>query len=525
MIALSAVVPTATVVPIPTPNIQYGDISPLLLVLGVALVGVAVEAFADSRIRNIVQPILAAGGFAVAFGILCYQGDHLSSMRGVKAMSAVDLDGPGLFMQGTILVLAILSVLLVAERKTGSALVEKAALLPGFKGAQAMSNRDGAVQTEAYPLMVFAVSGMMLFATAQSLLVMFIALEILSLPLYLMAGLARRRRLLSQEAALKYFLLGAFSSAIFLYGLALLYGYAGSVDLTAIHNATQDVHRNDLLLYTGMGLLGVGLLFKVSAVPFHSWTPDVYQGSPTPVTAFMAAGTKVAAFGAILRLFFVGFGVVTSDWRPFFWVIAILTMLVGAVLAVTQTDVKRMLAYSSIAHAGFILVAVAGSDTTSISSVMFYLVCYGFTTIAAFAIVTLVRDGEGEATHLSRWQGLARRSPVVASSFALVLLALAGIPLTSGFTAKFAVFSAAVKGGATPLVIVGVLASAIAGFFYARVIVLMFFAEPKDDDTYVAVPGIPTAVALAVGLGVTVALGVVPGRLLQLASDSGVFVR
>src|SRR6185437_914078 len=238
-------------------------------------------------------------------------------------------------------------------------------------------------------LTLFAVGGMLIFPAANNLLLMFVALEVLSLPLYLMAGLARRRRLLSQEAALKYFLLGAFASAFFLYGIALLYGYANSVDLLDILKAQNGSGQSDVLLYLGFGLLIVGLLFKAGIAPFHSWSPDVYQGSPTPVTAFMAACTKIAAFGAILRVLYVGFSISAWDWRPIIWGVAIASMVVGAVVGLTQTDLKRILAYSSIAHAGFILVGLVSLDSAGLSAVLFYLASYGFTTVAAFGMVTL----------------------------------------------------------------------------------------------------------------------------------------
>ena len=324
---------------------------------------------------------------------------------------------------------------------------------------------------------------------------------------------------------MKYFLLGAFSSAFFLYGIAMLYGYAGSVDLSRIAAAVSGSANNDALLLIGMALVGVGLLFKVGAVPFHAWTPDVYQGAPTPVTAFMAAATKVSAFGALLRVYYVALGGEKWDWHPMIWAVAIVTMLFGALVAIVQTDVKRMLAYSSIAHAGFILVGVAATNSKGLSATMFYLVTYGFATLAAFAIVSLVRDGGQEATHLSQWAGLGRRSPVVAGAFALLLLAFAGIPLTSGFAGKFAVFSAAISAGATPLVVVGVISSAIAAFFYARVIVLMFFSAPVVDGPRVIVPSALTTVSVTLGVAVTVVLGLAPQPVLDLANNAAYLVR
>jgi NADH-quinone oxidoreductase subunit N len=510
---------------IQAPSIAYIPLLPILIVFGAAVVGVLIEAFVPERLRRTTQVATSVVGLLAALGSVVYLADQ--GTRRLVAEAAIAVDGPTLFVQGTLCVLGVGSILLLAERRldqSGGEVVSQAANLPGSRDDVALAESTR-VQTEVYPLALFALGGMLLFPACNNLLLMFIALEVLSLPLYLLAGLARRRRLLSQEAALKYFLLGAFSSAFFLYGVALLYGYAGSVDLGDIATATMQTGKSDNLLYLGIAMLAVGLLFKVGAVPFQAWTPDVYQGSPTPVTALMAACTKVAAFGALLRVFYVGFGTSGWDWRPMMWVVAILTMVGGAVLAVTQTDVKRMLAYSSVAHTGFLLVGVIAVNKSGLSGTLFYLLTYGFTTIASFAIVGLVRDSSGEATHLAQWAGLGRRSPVVASSFAFLLFALAGIPLTSGFMAKFAVFKAAAQGGATALVVVGVIASAVTAFFYARVVVLMFFQEPSVEGPTVAVPSSLTAVTIAVGLAVTVVLGVFPQPVLDLAGKAALFMR
>ena len=377
------------------------------------------------------------------------------------------------------------------------------------------------MQTEVFPLTLFALGGMMAFCAANDLLTMFIALEVLSLPLYLMCGLARRRRLLSQEAAVKYFLLGAFASAFFLYGLALLYGYAGSVRFTDIATAAAGSAKSDALLLGGLAMLVVGLMFKGSVGPFHTWTPDVYQGAPTPVTAFMAACTKVAAFGGILRVLSVAFGDTRWEWRGVLWAIAVVSMVIGAVIGLTQTDVKRMIAYSSIAHAGFLLLGAMAITEQGTSGTLFYLLAYGFTTMAVFGVISLVRDADGEATHLSQWAGLSKRSPVVAGVMAFLLLALAGIPLTSGFTAKFAVFSAALGDGMGPLVVVALVASAVAAFFYLRVIVLMYFSEPAADGPTVTVPGAFTTAAITLGVIVTLLLGIVPTLALGWAAGGG----
>jgi NADH-quinone oxidoreductase subunit N len=320
--------------------------------------------------------------------------------------------------------------------------------------------------------------------------------------------------------------LGAFSSAFFLYGTALLYGFAGTVDLGGIARELTNSASQSGLVITGTALLLVGLLFKIGAAPFHQWTPDVYQGSPTSITGFMAACTKVAAFGALLRVMYVALGGIRWDWRPVMYIIAALTMIVGTLFALTQTDIKRMLAYSSVAQAGFMLVGVLATSAAGLAGTMVYLLAYGVATIGAFAIVTLVRDATGEATHLSSWAGLGKKSPLVAGAFALFLLAFAGIPLTSGFTGKFAVFTAGIAGGATPVVIVGVVASAVAAFFYIRVIVLMFFNDPPaDGGASVVVPSSFTTFAITITVALTLVIGVLPQLVLQLVDQAGVFVR
>jgi NADH-quinone oxidoreductase subunit N len=507
---------------IQSPEIAYGPIVPLLIVFGAALIGVLIEAFAPASKRRTLQIAVASLGLLGALASTV----SLAGTHELVFSDAIAVDGVSLFLWGTLAVLGLASIFLLSERSldaSGGAVVAKAAVLPGSR-EDVMLAEATEVQTEVYPLAMFSLGGMMLFPASNNLLLMFIALEVLSLPLYLMAGLARRRRLLSQEAAVKYFLLGAFASAFFLYGVALLYGYAGSVDLGDVFAATGVAQSNEALLFVGLAMLAVGLLFKVGAVPFQAWTPDVYQGSPTPVTAMMAATTKIAAFGALARVLYVGFGRTEWDWRPMMWGIAILTMVVGALLAVTQTDVKRMLAYSSVAHTGFILVGVIALSREGLAGTLFYLLAYGFTTLASFAVVTLVRDSSGEATHLAQWAGLGRKSPLVAGTFAFFLFALAGIPLTSGFMAKYAVFKAGVDEGATALVVVGLLASAVTAFFYARVVVLMFFSEPAPDGPTVSVPSGYTAGAIALGLAVTVVLGILPQPVLDLAERASQLV-
>jgi NADH-quinone oxidoreductase subunit N len=510
---------------ITAPTIHYTLLLPIFIVIGAAMVGVLFEAVIPRGERFIAQvglTIAALLAAVVTVGVISDRTGTTPTPKGsdVPFAGTLAFDKAGWFLQGTILALAVVAVLLMAERSVdvGSPIVASSAVVVGSPEDQRLSRTDR-VQTEIFPMLLFAVGGMMIFTISNNLLVMFVALEVFSLPLYLMAGMARRRRLLSQEAAVKYFLLGAFASAFFLYGLAMLYGYAGTVDLGAIASAATSSTKSDILLYLGLALLLVGLLFKAGIAPFHSWTPDVYQGSPTPVTAFMAACTKVAAFGAILRVLYVAFYNTANDWRPIVWAVAIASMVVGAVFGLTQTDVKRILAYSSIAHAGFILVGLVALDGQGISSVLFYLLTYGFTTLAAFGLLMMVRDADGEATHLSQWSGLARKSPVVAVTMTVLLMSMAGIPLTSGFTGKFYIFRAAYH-VAGPLVVIALVCSAIAAFFYLRIVVLMFFAEPPENSPTIAIPGWSTTMALTLGVVVTVFLGLFPQPIIDLASKA-----
>lgn len=530
---------------IPAPHIEYTQLSPVLIVIGAAIVSVLVEAFVPRKGRHVAQVFLSVLALAAAFAavVALAAGGYGTTKAQIAAMGAIAVDGPALFLQGTILLASIVAVFTFAERRLDPAdhghkvdsFAAEAAAVPGSDHEKA-AVKAGFTTTEVFPLALFAIAGMLVFPAANDLLTLFVALEVFSLPLYLLCAVARRKRLMSQEAAVKYFLLGAFSSAFLLFGIALLYGYAGSVSyatiarvvdgaVVSVDPALADTMGNDVLLLIGFAMVLTGLLFKVGAVPFHMWTPDVYQGAPTPVTGFMAAATKVAAFGALLRLLYVVLPGLTWDWRPVMWGVAIVTMLGGAIVAITQTDIKRLLAYSSIAHAGFLLAGVIAATPAGISSVLFYLGAYSFVTIGAFAVVTLVRDAGGEATHLSKWAGLGRRSPLVAAVFAVFLLAFAGIPLTSGFSGKFAVFAAAADGGAGALVVVGVLSSAIAAFFYIRVIVLMFFSEPKADGPTVAVPSALTTLTITAGVVVTLVLGVAPQYFLDLANQASVFVR
>jgi NADH-quinone oxidoreductase subunit N len=539
-------------VSIPAPSVEYAQLSPMLIMFGAAVAGVLVESFVPRRLRYRLQLVLSLGASIAALVAVVVVASGLRLPGQITVSGSVAIDGPTLLLQGTLLVVGILAIMLIAERRIGTeqpassderlreehyaavshahaggfdAFTPQAAAIPNSPAERA-ADRAGMSQTEVFPLTLFALAGMLLFPASDDLLTMFVALEVLSLPLYLLCGLARRRRLLSQEAAMKYFLLGAFSSAFFLYGIALLYGYAGTLTLSGIDDAIRAHHGGQSMALVGVALLSVGLLFKIGAVPFHSWIPDVYQGAPTPITGFMAAATKIAAFGATLRIFYVALPGLNQQWRPVMWAIAILTMAIGTISAVTQSDVKRMLAYSSVAHTGFILTGVIAANRAGLSSTMFYLVAYGFSTLGAFAVVALVRNAAGEEdTDMSRWAGLGRERPLVGAMFSMFLLAFAGIPLTSGFVAKFAVFGAAMEGGAVPLVIVGVVASGVAAYFYVRVIVLMYFTEAPADPPHVVVPGALSKAAIAVTAAATIVLGIFPQPLLNLCDSAAQFVR
>jgi NADH-quinone oxidoreductase subunit N len=363
---------------------------------------------------------------------------------------------------------------------------------------------------------------MMLLSSAADLIVVFLALEVLSLSLYVMTGFSRTR-LEAQEASLKYFLLGAFSSAFLLYGIAMAYGATGTTSLGGMADALAGETGSLTLALTAAALLTVGFAFKVAAVPFHMWTPDVYQGAPTPVTGFMAAGTKVAGFAALLRVASIALGPLAWELTLALGLIAVLTMFVGSILAIAQDNVKRMLAYSSIAHAGFVLVGVSAANHQGITGSMFYLVAYAAMILGAFGVVILVSRVGEQRTSLASYRGLGRRSPLLAALLAVFLLSLAGLPPTAGFLAKVFVFQAAVSAGLEWLVIMAVIASVVAAFFYLRVLVLTYMQDPEPEDAEERPPTNPApGFAVALAAVITLVLGVLPGLLLDPIQTAGV---
>jgi NADH-quinone oxidoreductase subunit N len=334
---------------------------------------------------------------------------------------------------------------------------------------------------EYYVLMLFAISGMMLMATAADLIMVFLALELLSIPLYVLAGFARPRPD-SEEAALKYFLLGAFSAGFMVYGIALVFGATGTTALDGVVQSTASGAANLTLLSVGAGLILIGLGFKVAAVPFHMWTPDVYQGAPSAVTAFMSVGAKIGGFAALLRVFVLAFPSLSADLTPIFWVMAALTMALGNLLAVAQTNIKRMLAYSSIAHAGYILMALVpfGQKDViagAVASALFYLLAYAFTNFGAWAVVIALEKAEGKGLELDDYAGLGSKYPALAAAMAIFMLSFTGVPPTLGFLGKFFLFSEVLKGGFVGLAIIGVLTSLISAYYYLRVVVVMYMRD------------------------------------------------
>jgi NADH-quinone oxidoreductase subunit N len=486
--------------PLPVPEVDWRAIAPELALAVAGVVLLLVVAFRPRTGRGVLAGLTLAG-LAVAAALTIWNWD----LERVAFEGAVSLDGITRYARAILLAVGILATLMVAQ-------------------GDAREGEPDDSLPEVYPLLLFALLGMVLLAAASDLLVVFIALEILSLSLYVLAG--QTRRLAAQEAAMKYFLLGAFSSAFLLYGIALSYGATGTTNLLGIARASIDPTGDGTLLLAGVGLMAVGFCFKVSAVPFHMWTPDVYQGTPTPVAAFMAAATKVAAFAVFLRVFSGALGGLVVSWRPAVAAVAVVTMLFGAALAVVQTDLKRMLAYSSISHAGYLLIGVAAAATVpaAVSASMFYLLVYAFMVMGAFMVVQYVSrlgppddDAVRERSSLDDYRGLARRHPWAAGLLAVFMLALTGIPPLSGFWAKYYVFLSAIEAGLTWLVVVAVISSVISAFFYLRVLVVAYLQEPAAEAE--AAPVRAPALGLALGLAgaLTVVIGLAPEALISAA--------
>lgn len=490
--------------PIATPEIEWFTIVPLLVLVGAALGLMTLTALTRRPLFHGFYPLatsVAAIGAAVCTWPIWDRIQDPERGPFTALAGAVGVDGFSVFMTVVICSSVVIASLL----------------------ADGYLRREGLDGPELYVLLLLSASGGVVMAAANDLIVLFLGLEILSLAVYTLAAM-HLRRVTSQEAGLKYFVLGSFASAFLLYGIALTYGATGSTNLVEILSYLSQVALFDNgLLLAGMAMLLVGLLFKVAAAPFHAWTPDVYQGAPSPVVAYMASGVKAAGFAGLIRVLYLGFQTYRVDWQPVIYAVAILTLLVGALMAVVQTDVKRMLAYSSINHAGFVLVAVQAATERGVQASMFYLASYTFLVGGSFAIVTIVgRTGDDRHT-LDDYRGLAKARPALALVFALLLFSQAGVPFTSGFFAKFYAIAAAVDAGSYPLAAVAMLTAVIAAFLYLRITVSMFLGDVDDADIperrTLPVP-VGAAIALVICVVVTLGVGVFPHVLTGPAGDA-----
>ena len=492
-----------------TPNVDWLAIAPVISLAGAGVLIVLIRALLRRNpLANPVTLAVAFLGTLSAGGTLAWQWistrDHGPT---VTLANMVRVDQFAIFL-GILVVAALFLALLLSMSYIGP---------------------EGLEGPEYYALLMLSAAAMVVMTTANNLIVVFVALEALSIPLYVLVAFDRRRYA-SQEAGIKYFVLGSFASAVFLYGVALAYGATGSTSLTGIaHFLAHNTLFDSGTLLAGFALLIVGLGFKVSAVPFHMWTPDVYQGAPSPITAFMSSATKVAGFAAFLRIFLVAFPLYRTDWRPIIMALATLSLILGTAAAVVQTDLKRALAYSSIANAGYILIGFAAAAVDDraaahrgLSAALFYLFTYTFMTIGAFAVVTVVGRRTHDARHgLDQYRGLSQRSPLLAGFLTFFLLAQAGVPLTGGFVAKLQVFAAAVDAQEYWLVIVGVLAAVVLAAFYLKVVIVVF-----STDDVEAVPatrrgiGAASVVVLLATAVLVVALGILPSTFLHFARDA-----
>lgn len=501
--------------PIDTPDIAWSAVMPTVVLVVGAVLMLTVASLFKGKVRGewfafgTISIAIAAMATAVPLWQRVQDPDEgpFTAIAG-----SIGVDGFSVFLTFVICGSVVLAALLAAD----------------------YLREEGQEAAEVYALMLFSAAGGLIMASADDLIVMFMGLETLSLPVYVLAATQARRRS-SQEAGIKYFVLGAFSSAFFLYGIALIYGATGSTNLADVSTflAENVIVQNGLLL-AGIGFLLVGFGFKISAVPFHQWAPDVYQGSPSPIVAYMAGGVKAAGFAGMLRVFYLGLDAYGTDWTPLVYALAVASLLGGAVLALVQTDVKRMLAYSSINHAGFILVGVEADSSLGVESVLFYLASYAAIVAGTFGVVSVIGRATGGRHDLSAYRGLSKTNPVLALAFTLFLLAQAGVPLTSGFFAKFEVLAAAVQARSYWLALIAMISAVISAFLYLRIVATMYVATEEGEDVDPMLAGSDTATitrtkvrvgaasALAIGIAavITIEAGILPWTFTDLAADA-----
>ena len=470
---------------------SFNAIVPMACVTAAAVASMVAEAFRDPGER---MPI---GGL----GLVGFIGALVAAVvlwdRNTSSFEVVAGDNFGLFVTIVLIIVGVLSLAI----------------------SSATIDREHLPRGEYYSLMLFATAGMMLMATASDLLVIFLALEVMSLAVYVLTGI-RRDSPTATEAAFKYFLLGAFSSAFFLYGIAFTYGLTGSTRLDRIGSlmSAQSAAPTPMQLLA-LGLVIVGFAFKVAAVPFHMWTPDAYEGAPPAVTGFMSTGVKAAAFAAFVRVFLSAFQPLRATWSDPLWVLAAATMIVGTVVGVAQSNVKRMLAYSSIAHGGYLLVALLAGNDVGQGAVLFYLLTYAVTNIGAFGVIALLESADRPNDQVHDYAGLWNDRPALAALMTIFLLSLGGFPPMAGFIAKWYVFSAAIKAGYTGLAIVGVLTSVVSVFFYLRIVVMMYMTPGEGPRAVPAVPVLAGA-ALVASAVLIFYLGILPTRVIDWAASS-----
>jgi len=475
------------------PAVNMTPILPETFLSVLAMALLLINVFIPSKQKSYIGYISFIGIVVAAILVGSYWGSHIDGFNG-----SVVLDNFATFFKMIFLIAAGLAILISDQ----------------------YMEREGCNHGELYPLILFTVVGMMLMASGTDLMTIFLGLEVMSVSLYVLAGF-NRGNVKSNEAGLKYFLLGAFSTGFLLYGMALTYGATGTTRIAKIaaQVGMMSLPSANIMLLAGMMLMITGFAFKVAAAPFHMWTPDVYEGAPTPMTAFMSAGPKAAGFAAALRILLVAFPTMVADWSQLFWVLAVLTMTVGNITALRQDNIKRMLAYSSIAHAGYCLVGFAAGNPTGTAGILFYMLSYAFMNIGAFAIIILVgKKGETNGNVMD-FAGFGFKHPVLAVAMSVFLFSLAGMPPTAGFIGKFYLFSGAIQKGYIWLAIIGVLNSAASVYYYLRVMVYMYMKEPTEEFDWMQVTA-PIALSLVISVAGTLVLGIVPSYILQMAQNA-----